>query len=329
MLRVKQITVPEQIEYDGKPFPYVLTPAPEASDWNIGEWIEWLKENRKAIDELLLKYGAVMFTGFPVDSPQDFHDWMEGVGLPSFPYVGGAAPRKVITERVFTANEAPPDQLIPFHHEMAQVPDYPKVLFFNCEIEPEDGGETPLAPSNAIYEQMQKMQPSFVKKLDQMGVRYVRVMPNGDDPMSPIGRGWQSTYQTGDRQEAEKQATNQGTDIQWREDGSLHTVTKVLPAVQRDVRTGKQTWFNSIIAAYHGWQDCRNDRKKAVVFADGTPMPSESMEVLDKVFQDNTAACRWRHGDVMMIDNRQVLHSRRSYKPPRRILAGLCKDRVC
>lgn len=36
-------------------------------------------------------------------------------------YVGGAAPRTHVVGDVFTANEAPPDKLIPFHHEMAQV----------------------------------------------------------------------------------------------------------------------------------------------------------------------------------------------------------------
>ena len=46
---------------------------------------------------------------------------LQAFGGEPLPYVGGAAPRKVITGNVFTANEAPPDQLIPFHHEMAQV----------------------------------------------------------------------------------------------------------------------------------------------------------------------------------------------------------------
>ena len=42
-------------------------------------------------------------------------------GYEELPYVGGAAPRTNVVGRVFTANESPPDQKIPFHHEMAQV----------------------------------------------------------------------------------------------------------------------------------------------------------------------------------------------------------------
>ena len=32
------------------------------------------------------------------------------------PYVGGAAVRHVVVGDVFTSNESPPDQSIPFHH---------------------------------------------------------------------------------------------------------------------------------------------------------------------------------------------------------------------
>lgn len=51
----------------------------------------------------------------------DFNEFVEAFGFEELPYVGGAAPRTNIVGRVFTANESPPDQKIPFHHEMAQV----------------------------------------------------------------------------------------------------------------------------------------------------------------------------------------------------------------
>lgn len=43
---------------------------------------------------------------------------------------------------------------------------------------------------------MKELKPDFVKKLEELGVTYTRVMPDGDDPTSAIGRGWQSTYGT-------------------------------------------------------------------------------------------------------------------------------------
>jgi hypothetical protein len=56
-------------------------------------------------------------------------------------YIGGAAVRTQITSRVFTSNESPPSEKIPFHHEMSQVPEPPTHLFFYSEIPAEVGGE--------------------------------------------------------------------------------------------------------------------------------------------------------------------------------------------
>jgi hypothetical protein len=51
---------------------------------------------------------------------------------------------------------------------------------------------------------MAKEWPEFVEKLQKEGVLYTRVLPEGDDLSSAIGRGWQSTFLTTDRLEAEK-----------------------------------------------------------------------------------------------------------------------------
>jgi hypothetical protein len=84
------------------------------------------------------------------------------------------------------------------------VPEYPGKIFFFCEREAAQGGETPIVLSHRVYERMAKEWPDFVRELEEKGLTYNRVIGEGDDPSSPIGRGWQSTFLTKDRQEAEK-----------------------------------------------------------------------------------------------------------------------------
>jgi hypothetical protein len=156
------------------------------------------------------KYGAVLFRGFPTYTAETFDKIVKTFGWNAFPYVGGAAPRTLVSGDVFTTNESPPDQLIPFHHEMAQVAKFPQEIFFFCDVEPKEGGETPILLSRLVYERMKSAKPEFVEKLQQLGVRYTRVMPDGDDPSSAIGRGWQSTYGTQDKQVAEQKITESG-----------------------------------------------------------------------------------------------------------------------
>ncbi|KAL3617086.1 hypothetical protein CASFOL_039480 [Castilleja foliolosa] len=149
---------------------------------------EAIKDQRPWLDSLLHKHGSILFRGFDsLATSSDFNDVVEAFGYKELPYIGGAAPRTNVVGRVFTANESPPDQKIPFHHEMAQVPEYPSKLFFYCEIEPASGGETPIVLSHAVYDRMKEKYPDFVEKLEKHGLIYTRVLGEDDDPSSPIG----------------------------------------------------------------------------------------------------------------------------------------------
>jgi hypothetical protein len=87
--------------------------------------------------------------------------------------------------------------------------------------------------------------------------------------------------------------------------------------------SGKKSWFNSIVAAYTGWSDKRNDGKRAVTFADGELMDEENIHKCAAILDESSVSFTWKQGDVLLIDNRQVLHARKSFEPPRRILAAL------
>ncbi|GMQ08501.1 hypothetical protein CsSME_00052199 [Camellia sinensis var. sinensis] len=118
-----EIKIPHQKPYDGDLFPAVLSPKPNtnsvASDVTV--LTEAIKAHKPWLESLIHKAGAVLFRGFPVTTADDFNDVVEAFGFEELPYVGGAAPRTNVVGRVFTSNESPPDQKIPFHHEMAQV----------------------------------------------------------------------------------------------------------------------------------------------------------------------------------------------------------------
>lgn len=109
--------IPQQKSYGGVDFPAVLSPAGGPSALKAA-----VKEQKPWLDSLLHKHGAILFRGFDsLATASDFNEVVEAFGYDELPYVGGAAPRTNIVGRVFTSNESPPDQKIPFHHEMAQV----------------------------------------------------------------------------------------------------------------------------------------------------------------------------------------------------------------
>ena len=76
---------------------------------------------------------------------------------------------------------------------MSQVPRPPTHILFYCEIPAPIGGATPLVISNEVYRRVKEAEPEFIDAIENQGVRYVRVIPEFDDPTSAIGRGWRST----------------------------------------------------------------------------------------------------------------------------------------
>ncbi|KAL8043191.1 hypothetical protein ABFX02_09G102900 [Erythranthe guttata] len=319
--------LPHQKNYGGALFPAVLSPtaAVEHSRNRPSVLTAAVKDQKPWLDSLLHRHGAILFRGFEsVSTASDFNDVVEAFGYEELPYVGGAAPRTNVVGRVFTANESPPDQKIPFHHEMAQVPNYPSKLFFFCEVEPANGGETPIVLSHIIYDKMTEKYPDFVEKLQKHGLIYTRVLGEEDDPSSPIGRGWKSTFLTKDKTLAEERAAELNMKLEWTEDGAK-TIMGPIPAIKNDETRKRKIWFNSMVAAYTGWEDKRNDPKKAVTFGDGNVLPDNIMYDCLKILEDESVAIPWRKGDVLLIDNLAVLHSRKPFTPPRRILASLCK----
>ncbi|OQU79883.1 hypothetical protein SORBI_3007G040301 [Sorghum bicolor] len=162
--------LPQQRGVDGVVFPAVLVPG-RGGSCSFDEFLAAVRsEKASRLEPPLLAAGAVLLRGFPARTAADFDRAVDAFGYEELPYVG-AAPRTNVVGRVFTANESPPDQSIPFHHEMAQVKD---------------------------------KFPEFVEKLEKCGLIYTRILGEGDDPFSPIGRGWQSVFATSDRVVAEE-----------------------------------------------------------------------------------------------------------------------------
>lgn len=323
---VKPASVPEQQHYSSGstslPFPLLLTPTTADLDAAL-----WAKEHAEALDGLLNQHGALYFSGFPIDSADALNAFVESFPYPNFPYVGGNAVRTQLAPRVFTANEAPPSESIPFHHELAQTPSLPGKLFFSCAEPSPSGGETSIADSRQVLRRLRERFPKQMALFEENGVRYVRVLPQEDDPNSAIGRSWRSTYWTEEEAKVEEELKASGYSWEWLDlqgQRCLKTISPVLPAVRGDGEN--EAFVNQIFAAYTGWKDSRNEPEKAVVLGDMTPIPREFMNGLGQVLEELRVNIPWKKGDAMLVHNHLAMHARMPFVPPRKILASLCKD---
>jgi alpha-ketoglutarate-dependent taurine dioxygenase len=289
-----------------------------------GDLSAFLGANKDAVDAALADAGALLFRGFDVDDAQAFDASIGGYGEPGFTYEESLsnAVRINVTERVFTANEAPPETEIHLHHEMAQTPLYPSKLFFYCEIAPQEGGATPVCRSDWLLEQLGADDPALVARFSDEGVRYTNAMPANDDAGSGQGRSWRSTLGVASKEAAETRLAELSYEWEWLADDTLRATTPALPAI-RTLPDGSKSFFNQLIAAFRGWSDSRNQANKSIAFGGGQPIGPEHMARAISLSEKLTRDIAWHAGDVALIDNFRVMHGRKPFKGKRRVLASL------
>ncbi|XP_076914714.1 clavaminate synthase-like protein At3g21360 [Bidens hawaiensis] len=326
----REVELPEQKSTaDGVLFPAVLSPTAAINNITISAFEEAIKAEKPWLESVLKKSSAILFRDFPVSSPSDFNTVVEAFGYPEAPYVGGRATRVNVVGRVYTANESPMDKRIPFHHEMSFIPNFPTKVFFFCDEEPGEGGETPIVLSNVIYEKMKEKHPEFVAKLEEHGTKTTIIADDEDDPLAVASRGWKSTYMTDDKKIAQERAAKLGTKLEWM--GNIVKMkTGPVPAIRFDEERRVRTWFNSLtgpscIQLING-DDKTSDKGTCIQLGNDELVPNDAMEDCMRFLEEECVAIPWKKGDVMFVNNLMVLHGRRLLlKPPRRILASLCK----
>ena len=47
--------------------------------------------------------------------------------------------------------------------------------------------------------------PDFIKEVEEKGVKYIRTVPEEDDPLSAQGRSWKSMFHVKTKEDAEKE----------------------------------------------------------------------------------------------------------------------------
>ena len=314
------VSSPEEHDCD-EVFPLVFASSSPGDAHQIRAWVA---DQKPELNRLLARHGAILFRNFGLENDNDFDKFIKAFGFPNFTYAESLsnAVRHNRTERVFTANEAPSEVSIFLHHEMAQTPVFPSKLFFYCEHAALEGGQTPLCRSDALLKVIEKNQPTFLSKCEDLGVRYSNTMPSKNDSESGQGRSWKSTLSVETVAQAETKLHALGYSWQWCAGDRLRVTTSVMPAV-RTLSDGRRVFFNQLIAAFKGWKTEEGDPNKAITFGDGSVIDDGDMSQVAESAEALTFDMRWETGDAVLVDNFLVMHGRRPFRGTRRVLASL------
>ena len=275
------------------------------------------------VGQLAKDHGAVLVRG--VDTVDDFVRIGRLCAAPSRSDIAcSAGPRTHVREGVFTANEAPPSEEIPIHHEMAQCERPPSFVLFYCDRPPTHGGCTPFVESSRVAEELRRTYPRVYERIRTEGLRYVREYPPCMDDTSAIGRSWRQAFDATDRSAVEEVLRRRGYSWEWLEGDRLRTVGPISHPLVHNER-GEEVLF---IAAESVFMDTYEPGRpfKGVVEGDSLTLSDETREALQHIARyASNVSCRipWTEGDVIVLDNERVMHARDTFRGPRRILVSL------
>ncbi|GIH77776.1 TauD/TfdA family dioxygenase [Planobispora longispora] len=283
--------------------------------------------DRDSADSLLLQHGAVLFRGLGVDSPAAFHEFVGTFGEPFTDYRHGNSPRVAVQTGVWTSTEYPAEYEISLHNELSYAHRWPSRLFFYCDRAPAGGGATPVSDSRAV---LAGLSPGVRSRFTSLGIAYLQNLHGGFG----LGKSWQDTYETGDRDEVERALAGTGAEFRWTDDDELR-VRQVRPAVRSHPVTGEEVWFNQA----EQWHVSSLPADEAEVllemassdeelplqatYGDGSPLGADDLREVRETAKRNECSFPWERGDVMMIDNLLVMHGRHAYTGNRRILVSM------
>lgn len=284
--------------------------------------IDFLRQNKECIEQLVYKNGAVLFRGGGIDNPanvQQVSDIFFKHNIKSNtehrPVTKGSSVQRPV--------DFAPSEFLLWHNENTFNHTFPAKAIFACELPATSGGQTPIVDSRVVYEDIEeKIRQEFVEKK----VMYVRKYESHDF----IGLGWKTIFATSDKNKVEGKCREKQIDFEWV-DNTLIT-RAIRPAVFVHPVTGEISWINQIL---HWHFHCLSSQVQADIkvlfehehlfprncyFGDGSKITNEYIDHIHSVYRKNHMEFDWEKGDLLLVDNILKAHSRNSYIGERKIL---------
>lgn len=284
----------------------------------------WAAHNRGWIEERLDRHGALLFRDFAVEDVGEFEWLVNSVSNEMLEYQERSSPRSQVSGRIYTSTEYAASQPIFLHNENSYQLNWPTRIFFYCVQPAARGGETPLADTRRVF---QRLRPETRGRFARKRIKYVRNFG------AEFGLRWPIVFQTADREVVEQYCRRNEISWEWREGNRLRTES-VRPGIVRHPRTGEWSWFNHA-AFFHvstldplmrdallnelGADDLPNN----TYYGDGTEIEPDVLDEIRAAYGQERVCFPWQKGDVLMVDNLLVAHSRTPYTGARKVVVAM------
>jgi len=288
-----------------------------------GDAPRWAAEHRDALHAAVVEYGSLLVRGLGLRDVGETEAVFRRLGS-LMTEKEAFAGRRRYSEGVYSSSKWPPNQQMCMHHELSYRLEFPSVMLFACLIAPAEGGATPVADSAAV---LQALPSELIERFERVGWLLIR---NYNDE---IGSSIEEAFGTADHGAVESYCRANAIQFEWQPDGGLRTWQR-RSAVVHHPRTGQRCWFNQI-AFLNEWTIDPEVREYLVDiygadalpfntrFGNGDAIGADVVQLINEVYEANTAREQWQGGDLMLVDNVRTAHGRERFDGPREVLVAM------
>ena len=210
------------------------------------------------------------------------------------------------------------------HHEMSYAREPAGLMMFACLTPPTSGGATAVSDASKILE---ALPADLVNRVARDGWMLTR------NYNEEIGSSYAEAFRTESREEIEAYCKANDIEFEWQSDGGLRTRQRRQAVVQHP-KTGKRCWFNQI-AFLNEWTLDPEVREYLVEvygseglpfntsFGTGDAIGEDVVQVISETYEANTLREPWQAGDLLLVDNIAMAHSREAFKGDRELLVAM------
>jgi len=288
-----------------------------------GDASRWAAEHRHALRALVVEHGSLLVRGLELRDAAETESVFRQLGS-LMTEREAFAPRRRYSEGVYSSSKWPPNQHMCMHHELSYAVELPSLMLFACLVAPTGTGATQVADSLAV---LQALPAELVERFERVGWLLIRNY-NED-----IGASIAEAFGAEDRRVVESYCRANAIQFEWQPNGGLRTWQR-RSAIVRHPCTGQRCWFNQI-AFLNQWTMDPEVQEYLVDlygedglpfntrFGNGDSIGPDVIQLIDGVYEKNTAYEPWQSGDLFLVDNIRTAHGREHFEGPRELLVAM------
>ncbi|MGI9585806.1 MAG: amino acid adenylation domain-containing protein, partial [Acidimicrobiia bacterium] len=284
----------------------------------------WVSDNRESLLDLVIEYGSVLVRGLELADPTEVGVLASGLVDNVMQPTEAFAPREALPGATFSSSAWPANQQMCMHHELSYRLETPGLMMFACLVVPTEGGGIPLAEAARVLD---GLPDDLVDRLDKEGWMLTRSYNND------VGLSFAEAFGTEKRAEVEKYCRANAIEFEWQPDGGLRT-RQHRRAIVRHPASGERCWFNQV-AFLSEWTMNPEVRDFLVDlygedglpfntrFGNGDPIDGDTVQLINEVYDANTMRQPLSSGDVLLVDNIRMAHSREPFEGDRQVIVAM------